>query len=73
MSRNSSSIGLCRLFSISLKRKYVPLEVEEDFLIEDILLRDFQNGRLERQKPAFEIDYYDLTDKWIKSKKTDKK
>ena len=61
------------LFSISLKRKYVPLEVEEDFLIEDILLRDFQNGRLERQKPAFEIDYYDLTDKWIKSKKTDKK
>jgi len=37
------------------------------------LLRDFQNGILERQKPAFEIDYYDLTDKWIKSKKTNKK
>ena len=61
------------LFSISLKRKYIPIEVEEDFLIEDILLRDFQNGRLERQKPAFEIDYYDLTDKWINAKKTTKK
>lgn len=53
------------LFSISLKREYVPLEVEEDFLIEDILLRAFQNGQLERQEPAFEIDYYDLTDKWM--------
>lgn len=61
------------LFSISLKRKYIPIEVEEDFLIEDILLRDFQNGRLERQKSAFEIDYYDLTDKWVNAKKTEKK
>ena len=53
------------LFNISLKREYTPIEVEEDFLIEDILLRAFQGGRLERQKPAFEIDYYDLTDKWM--------
>ena len=53
------------LFNISLKREYIPIAVEEDFLIEDILLRAFQEGRLERQKPAFEIDYYDLTDKWI--------
>ena len=53
------------LFNISLKREYAPIEVEEDFLIEDILLRAFQGGRLERQKPAFEIDYYDLTDKWM--------
>ncbi|RNC86534.1 MAG: DUF4294 domain-containing protein [Winogradskyella sp.] len=56
------------LFDISLKREYEPLEVEEDFLIEDILLRAFQNGVLERQAPAFEIDYYDLTDKWVNSK-----
>lgn len=53
------------IFDISLKREFVPLDVEEDFLIEDILLRAFQDGRLERQKPAFEIDYYALTDKWL--------
>ena len=57
-----------RVFDISLKDTYLPLEVKEDFLIEDILLRAFQNGRLERQEPAFEIDYYDLTDKWINTK-----
>lgn len=61
-------------FDISLKREFVPLEVEEDFLIEDILLRAFQNGQLQRQDSAFEIDYYDLTDKWINQKnKTQKK
>ena len=43
---------------------YDPLEVEEDYLIEDILLRAFQNETLERQPPAFYIDYYDLADKW---------
>lgn len=58
------------LFNISLKEEFVPLDVEEDFLIEDILLRAFQNGQLERQDSAFPIDYYDLTDKWVKSSKT---
>ena len=56
------------LFNIKLKREFVPITVKEDFYIEDILLRAFQSGRLERQDPAFEIDYYDLTDKWIKGK-----
>lgn len=56
------------LFNIKLKREFVPISVKEDFYIEDILLRAFQSGRLERQDPAFEIDYYDLTDKWIKGK-----
>jgi hypothetical protein len=61
-------------FDISLKREFVPLEVEEDFLIEDILLRAFQTGQLQRQDSAFEINYYDLTDKWINQKnKTQKK
>ncbi|WP_188374547.1 DUF4294 domain-containing protein [Winogradskyella haliclonae] len=61
------------LFDIKLKREFAPLDVEEDYLIEDILLRDFQNGRLERQEPAFEIDYYDLLNKWKASKKLAKK
>lgn len=56
------------LFNISLKREFVPIEVKEDFLIEDILLRAFQDGRLERQEPAFDIDFYNLTDKWLNAK-----
>lgn len=61
------------LFDISLKREFNPIEVKEDYLIEDILERAFQNRQLERQKPAVEFDFYELTDKWINSKhKTDK-
>ena len=52
------------LFDISLKREYNPLEVEEDYLIEDILQRAFQNEQLEQQKPAFEIDFYACINKW---------
>lgn len=57
-----------RLFDISLKEEFQPLENKEDFLIEDILQRAFQSGQLKRQDPAFKIDYYDLTDKWLASK-----
>ncbi|MDT0558660.1 DUF4294 domain-containing protein [Ichthyenterobacterium sp. W332] len=57
-----------KLFDISLKEKFQPINIKEDFLIEDILERAFQNGRLDRQKPAFDIDFYDLTDKWIHNK-----
>lgn len=53
-----------RLFSISLKEEFNPLEVNEDFLIEDILERAFQSGQLERQKSAFPIDYFELETKW---------
>ena len=53
-----------RLFKINLKREFDPVNVEEDFLIEDILQREFQAGRLERQKPAMEFDYFDLVDEW---------
>ena len=60
------------IFDLSLKVTYSPLHVEEDYLIEDILLRAFQSESLERQEPAFEIDYYDLTDKWVPKTKTPK-
>ncbi|MBA6152534.1 DUF4294 domain-containing protein [Gelidibacter maritimus] len=53
-----------RLFDISLKEEFNPLHVSEDYLIEDILERAFQNGQLERQKSAFPIDYFELTNKW---------
>lgn len=54
------------MFDISLKREFDPLNEKEDYLIEDILQRNFQSGRLERQKPAIEFDFYDLTNKWLK-------
>jgi hypothetical protein len=53
------------LFNISLKREFDPEHVKEDFLIEDILERAFQNRQLERQKPALDFDYYELAEKWI--------
>lgn len=52
------------LFSISLKEIYDPFDNQEDYLIEDILIRAFQNNELERQKPAFPIDYLDLKAHW---------
>lgn len=55
-----------RMFDLSLKREYDPLNVKEDYLIEDILQRNFQSGRLDRQKDALELDFYKLSDKWLK-------
>lgn len=58
-----------KLFKISLKKEFDPNNVEEDFLIEDILQREFQSGRLEKQKPAMEFDYYDLVEAWNEKQK----
>ena len=52
------------VFDISIKEEYKPFDVKEDYLIEDILERSFQSNILERQKPAFSIDYLDLTTHW---------
>lgn len=54
------------LFEISLKEEYKPFEVKEDYLIEDILERSFQDKILERQKPALSINYLDLKAHWNK-------
>lgn len=58
-----------RLFKISLKREFDPVGVEEDFLIEDILQREFQAGKLEKQVPAMEFDYFDLVEEWNEKQK----
>jgi hypothetical protein len=52
------------MFDISLKEEYRPFDDKEDYLIEDILERSFQANQLVRQKPAFPIDYLDLTSHW---------
>ena len=57
------------LFDISLKDEYDPFTNKEDYLIEDILERSFQENILERQAPAFPIDYLDLTAYWNKKSK----
>lgn len=54
------------LFSISLKEEFDPVNVKEDYYIEDILERSFQSGSLERQEPAIQFDFYELSNKWLK-------
>lgn len=57
------------LFNISLKEKYKPYDVREDYLIEDILQRSFKDGVLDKHKPAFDLDYLDLIENWNHQKK----
>ncbi|MEL6812706.1 MAG: DUF4294 domain-containing protein [Bacteroidota bacterium] len=57
------------MFDISLKEEYKPFDDKEDYLIEDILERSFQSNLLIRQKPAFKIDYLDLTAHWNRNSK----
>ncbi|MRX70161.1 protein of unknown function [Flavobacterium resistens] len=52
------------LFDISLKTEYNPYEVNEDYLIETILQRAFESGRLVNQKAANPVNYNDLMNKW---------
>lgn len=52
------------LFDISLKTEYKPYEVNEDYLIETILVRAFESGRLLNQTPANPINYDNLMEHW---------
>lgn len=56
------------MFDISLKKEFDPINVKEDYLIEDILQRNFQSGALIRQNSALDFDFYDLTNKWLYAK-----
>jgi hypothetical protein len=59
------SNNTAKLFDINIKTKYEPFEVNEDYLIETILVRAFQSGRLEKQEPTIKVDYPQLSDFWI--------
>ena len=62
------------LFDISLKTEYKPYEVNEDYLIESILVRAFESGRLVSQKSANPVNYDDLMNHWeAKAKEVNKK
>jgi hypothetical protein len=58
------SNNTARLFDISLKTGYSPYEVNEDYLIETILFRAFNKGRLIKQEPSHPINYDELSDFW---------
>lgn len=58
------SNSTANLFDISLKREYKPYEVNEDYLIETILVRAFESGKLINQKPANPVNYNDLMTHW---------
>lgn len=51
-------------FDISMKREFDPVNVEEDYLIEDILQRSFQSGILEKQPSVLDFEFLELSDKW---------
>lgn len=55
---------VARVFKINLKTGYSPGSVPEDYLIEGILLKAFEEHRLVRQEPAFTIDYTALRKAW---------
>ncbi|MEO8239064.1 MAG: DUF4294 domain-containing protein [Flavobacterium sp.] len=61
------------MFNISLKKEYQPYEVNEDYVIETILVRAFESGRLINQKPANPVNYNDLATHWEEKAQTDKK
>ncbi|PXY38810.1 DUF4294 domain-containing protein [Flavobacterium cheongpyeongense] len=58
------SNATANMFDISLKREYQPFEVNEDYLIETILVRAFESGRLSYQKPSNPINYDTLETHW---------
>ncbi|MCI9845921.1 DUF4294 domain-containing protein [Flavobacterium pectinovorum] len=58
------SNATANMFDISLKREYKPFEVNEDYLIETILVRAFESGRLANQPSSDPIDYSKLETHW---------
>lgn len=58
------------MFDISLKEEYDPENDQEDYLIEDILQRSFQQDVLEPQASALDFKYVELTDKWRKPRRS---
>jgi hypothetical protein len=60
---------VAHMFNIDLKKKYSPATVAEDFHIEGFLLQAFREHKLQRQDPAFTINYTAITDDWREKNK----
>ena len=50
------------LYDLSLKKEYDPHNVEEDYWIEEIILRAINRGELEPQVPALRFNFTELTE-----------
>ncbi len=61
---------MAKLFSIDIKKTYSPATVPEDYYIEGFLLEAFDEHRLPRQQPAFDIDYEAITELWKNKSKS---
>jgi len=59
------------IFDIDLKSEYEPYESNEDYLIENILSKGFESGRLQYQTPAKPVNIDDLNDFWDAKMKTE--
>ncbi|MBC7641931.1 MAG: DUF4294 domain-containing protein [Flavobacterium sp.] len=66
------SNSTARLFDINLKTKYEPQEINEDYLIETILFRAFNSGRLLPQESENPVDIGVLTNIWVNRKSLEK-
>lgn len=60
---------IAHMFNIDLKKGYSPSTIAEDYHIEGFLLQAFKEHRLQRQDPAFSIDYIAITKNWRQKKK----
>ena len=54
-----------KLFDIDIDKTYEPLNVNEDYLIETILQRAFETGRLEKQAAAHPVNLLELDNIWM--------
>jgi hypothetical protein len=62
-----------KMFDLNMKTPYSPYQVNEDYLIENILVRAFESGRLINQTPAKPVNYDDLTNFWLSKAINEKK
>ncbi len=53
-----------RIFNMSLKKEFNPLEIKEDYLIEDIIQRAIRDKKIDYQKPYYVYDLFQLNIKW---------
>ena len=53
-----------RIFNMSLKKEFNPLEIKEDYLIEDIIQRAIRDKKIDYQKPYYIYDLFKLNIKW---------
>ncbi len=58
------SSNTAKVFDLDLKRGYDPYAVNEDYLIETILQRAFQSGRLQKQEAFKPVDLEELDKYW---------